>query len=75
MMKQLLNLALLMVLTAALHNAGLMIFVILGAGSLYQYLGGAIPVHGLDLGTGMLLLVLVVAICRWLFTFFTFSHV
>lgn len=49
-----------MVLTAALHNAGLMIFVILGAGSLYQYLGGAIPIHALDLGTGLLLLVLVV---------------
>ena len=49
-----------MVLTAALHNAGLMIFVILGAGSLYQYLGGAIPIHALDLGAGLLLLVLVV---------------
>ena len=50
-----------MVLTAALNNAGLMIFVILGAGSLYQYLGGAIPIHALDLGAGMLLLALVVS--------------
>jgi len=49
-----------MVLTAALHNAGLMIFVILGAGLLYQYLGGGIPVHVLDLGAGLLLLILVV---------------
>ena len=50
-----------MVLTAALNNAGLMIFVILGAGSLYQYLGGAIPVQALDLGAGLLLLLLVVS--------------
>ncbi|MGB5690661.1 MAG: GGDEF domain-containing protein, partial [Woeseiaceae bacterium] len=50
-----------MVLTAALHNAGLMIFVILGAGSLYQYLGGAIPVQVLDLGAALLLLALVVS--------------
>jgi diguanylate cyclase (GGDEF)-like protein len=49
-----------MVLTAALNNAGLMIFVILGAGSLYQYLGGAIPVQALDLGAEWLLIVLVV---------------
>jgi len=49
-----------MVLMAALNNAGLMIFVVLGAGSLYQYLGGAIPVHTLDLGAGVLLLALVV---------------
>jgi len=49
-----------MVLTAALHNAGLMIFVILGAGLLYQFLGGAIPVEALDLGAASLLLLLVV---------------
>jgi len=49
-----------MVLTAALNNAGLMIFVILGAGSLYLYLGGAIPIQVLDFGAGLLLLVLVV---------------
>ncbi|NCF14711.1 MAG: diguanylate cyclase [Gammaproteobacteria bacterium] len=48
------------VLMAALNNAGLMIFVVLGAGTLYQYLGGAIPVHTLDLGAGLLLLALVV---------------
>lgn len=50
-----------LVLTAALNNAGLMIFVILGAGSLYQSLGGAIPVHALDLEAGLLLLLLVVS--------------
>ena len=50
-----------MVLTAALHNAGLMIFVILGAGSLYQFLGGAIPIHALDFAAGLLLFALVVS--------------
>ena len=44
---------------AALHNSGLMIFMVLGAGLLYQYLGGAFPPGTLDLGTGVLLLVLV----------------
>lgn len=45
---------------AACHNAGLMIFVILGGGLLYQYLGGAIPVRALDLDAGILLLTLIV---------------
>jgi diguanylate cyclase (GGDEF)-like protein len=49
------------VVTAALHNSGLMIFVILGCGLLYQYLGGAIPLRVLDLGAGLRLLALVIA--------------
>ena len=49
------------VVTAAFHNAGLMIFVVLGSGLLYQQLGGVIPLQALDLGAGILLLVLVVA--------------
>ena len=49
------------VATASLHNAGLMTFVILGSGLLYQYLGGAIPVTRLDLGAGLLLLALVIS--------------
>ena len=49
------------VITASLHNAGLMIFVILGSGLLYEYFGGAIPVTALDLGAGLLLLALVVS--------------
>lgn len=50
-----------LVVTAALHNAGLMICVILASGLLYRQLGGAIPLTTLDLRTGILLLVLVVA--------------
>ena len=48
------------VLLAAAHNAGLMIIVILGAGLLYQRLGGAVPLQLLDLSSMLLLLVLVV---------------
>ena len=44
---------------AALHNSGLMIFMVLGAGLLYRYLGGVFPPTALDLGTGVLLFVLV----------------
>lgn len=49
-----------LVVTAALHNSGLMIFVVLAAGLLYQQLGGSVPLTTLDLRTGILLLVLVV---------------
>lgn len=49
-----------LVVTAAFHNSGLMILVILGCGLLYQYLGGAIPLVALDLNAGALLLVLVI---------------
>ena len=50
-----------LVLTAALHNSGLMMFVILGSGMLYLYLGGAVPLVVLDARTGLLLCVLIVA--------------
>ena len=56
-----LGVSLRLVITASLHNAGLMIFVILGSGLLYEYLGGAIPVAALDAGMGLLLLALVVS--------------
>jgi diguanylate cyclase (GGDEF)-like protein len=49
------------VVMASMHNAGLMIFVVLGAGLLYQYLGGVIPVSELDASAAALLLALVVA--------------
>lgn len=49
------------VVTAALHNAGLMILVTLGPGLLYRQLGGDVPPMSLDYATGMRLLVLVVA--------------
>lgn len=48
-----------MVVTAAFHNAGLMIFVILGCGLLYQTLGGPVPLLAFDLDVGALLLALV----------------
>jgi diguanylate cyclase (GGDEF)-like protein len=56
-----LGVSLRLVVTASLHNAGLMMFVILGSGLLYEYLGGAIPITILDLGAGLLLLALVVS--------------
>ncbi len=49
------------VLMAAVHNSGLMIFVILGSGLLYQRLGGAIPLQVLDLTSILFLLALLVA--------------
>jgi diguanylate cyclase (GGDEF)-like protein len=49
------------VVTAALNNAGLMSLTILLCGSLYQYLGGPVPIHGLDLRTGGLLLLLMLS--------------
>ena len=54
-----LGVSLRLVVTASLHNAGLMTLVILGGGLLYEYIGGAVPVTALDLGSGMLVLVLV----------------
>ena len=48
------------VLTAALHNSGLMILVILVCGSLYQHFGGVVPLAVLDYGAALLLLLLVV---------------
>jgi diguanylate cyclase (GGDEF)-like protein len=47
------------VLTAAIHNAGMMTLVILLCGSLYTYLGGPVPLLSLNLRTaGMLLLLM-----------------
>ncbi len=46
------------VLTASLLNAGMMSLVVLFAGSLYVYLGGAIPISIIDLRVAGLLLVL-----------------
>jgi diguanylate cyclase (GGDEF)-like protein len=47
------------VMTASIHNAGMMTLVILLCGSFYVYLGGPIPLLGLDLTTaGMLLLLM-----------------
>jgi diguanylate cyclase (GGDEF)-like protein len=56
-----LGVSLRLVVTASLHNAGLMMFVILGSGLLYEYVGGAIPLTTLDLATGLLLLALVIS--------------
>ncbi len=49
------------VVTAACHNAGLMVFVILGSGLLYERLGGPVPLSALDVGTLLLLVALAVA--------------
>jgi diguanylate cyclase (GGDEF)-like protein len=48
------------VVMAAMHNAGLMMFVILGAGLLYLHLGGAVPPGVLDVRAVLLLVGLVV---------------
>ena len=48
------------VVMASLHNSGLMILVVLGAGLLYQTLGGAIPLGALSVSAAMLVIVLVV---------------
>lgn len=50
-----------LVVTASLHNAGLMMFVILGGGLLYEYIGGAVPLTTFDFRSGMLVFVLVVS--------------
>ncbi len=49
------------VITASLHNAGMMALIILFAGSLYAWLGGPIPLHQLSLGTAGLLLLLMLS--------------
>jgi diguanylate cyclase (GGDEF)-like protein len=56
-----LGVSLRLVVTASLHNAGLMMLVILGGGLLYEYIGGTIPMTALDLGSGMLALVLILS--------------
>ncbi len=49
------------VLTASLLNSGMMVLVILFAGSLYVYLGGPLPLSAIDLRTAGLLLVLMLS--------------
>ena len=49
------------VLMAAMHNAGMMILVVLGCGSLYVYLGGPVPLTALDPRTAGLLLLLMLS--------------
>lgn len=49
------------VVTASIHNAGMMVIVILTCGSLYAYLGGPIPLLSLDLRIGGLLLLLMLS--------------
>jgi diguanylate cyclase (GGDEF)-like protein len=50
------------VLMAAMHNAGMMILVVLGCGSLYVYLGGPVPLTALEPRTAGLLLLLMLSI-------------
>ncbi len=49
------------VLTASLHNAGMMSMVILGCGSLYTYLGGPVPLDHLSVAAAGLLLLLMLS--------------
>ena len=49
------------VITASMHNAGMMVIVILTCGSLYAYLGGPVPLVDLDLKIGGLLLLLMLS--------------
>ena len=56
-----LGVSLRLVVTASLHNAGLMMFVILGGGLLYEYIGGVVPLTAFDFGSGMFVFVLVVS--------------
>jgi len=49
------------VLTASLHNAGMMSIVILGCGSLYTYLGGPVPLESLNVAAAGLLLLLMLS--------------
>lgn len=49
------------VITASLHNAGMMSMVVLGCGSLYTYLGGAVPLTHLNVAAAGLLLLLMLS--------------
>lgn len=49
------------VITASLHNSGMMALIVLLTGSLYAYLGGPIPLDHLDLRTAGLLLLLMLS--------------
>jgi diguanylate cyclase (GGDEF)-like protein len=50
------------VLMASMHNSGMMSLVILGCGSLYAYLGGPIPLTGLQPTVAGLLLLLMLSV-------------
>lgn len=50
-----------LVITAACHNAGLMSLVILSCGTLYELLGGPVPLTSLNLQIGGLLLLLMLS--------------
>jgi len=49
------------VLTASMHNAGMMSMVILGCGSLYTYLGGPVPLDHLNVAAAGFLLLLILS--------------
>ncbi|MFQ6004284.1 MAG: GGDEF domain-containing protein [Woeseia sp.] len=49
------------VLTASLHNAGMMSLVILSCGSLYRYLGGPVPLDHLSIAVAGLLMLLMLS--------------
>ncbi len=49
------------VLTASLHNAGMMSMVILGCGSLYTYLGGPVPLDHMNVAAAGFLLLLMLS--------------
>ncbi|MFQ5981797.1 MAG: GGDEF domain-containing protein [Woeseiaceae bacterium] len=49
------------VITASLHNAGMMSLVILSCGSLYAYLGGPVPIDHLSIAVAGLLLLLMLS--------------
>lgn len=49
------------VITASLHNAGMMSMVILSCGSLYAYLGGPVPLDHLNIAAAGLLLLLMLS--------------
>jgi diguanylate cyclase (GGDEF)-like protein len=55
-----LGVSLRLVVTASLHNAGLMMFVVLGGGLLYEYIGGTIPVTTFGPGSIIPLLALII---------------
>jgi diguanylate cyclase (GGDEF)-like protein len=49
------------VVTASLHNAGMMSMVVLGCGSLYMYVGGAVPLVHLNIAAAGFLLLLMMS--------------
>lgn len=49
------------VLTASVHNAGMMVLVILACGTLYEFLGGPVPLALLNAHTAALLLLLMLS--------------